>query len=292
MPATQKMPATNNFTSHFIAVNHINIHYMHLANPGKPTLLLMHGLTANCRAFDGLINHGLAENFDIISVDLRGRGLSDKPLFGYSIKMHAHDMVELVRKLNLQNVTLVGHSYGGILASFLCFFYHHTFNKVVFLDSAPEMNKKTPEMLQTAFSRLDTVYDNKEAYFKKIKGAEYITIWDKDNEAYFEADIQALPDGKVEPRPNLAQIMQVAFDVGMSPLQKYFKHIKQPALLVCATENYTLNEPILPGYLAEKMVTSMHNCQLEYVEANHHTMLYDKHAAQIVKYINKFVLQG
>lgn len=276
-------------TSHFAQLSDIKLHYIKYANEGKPTLLLLHGLTANCHAFDGLVNHGLGDNYEIISVDLRGRGLSDQPMFGYSMKLHAKDMLELLRQLDLKEVTLIGHSYGGLLSALLCYYYPDTFNKAVFLDSAPEMNKKAPQMLQTALGRLDKVYESKAAFFSMIREAAYIDFWDLDMEAYFEADLETLDNGKVTPRPDLAQIMQVAFDVGISPLTKYFRVLKQPALLICATENYTMNEPILPVPLAEKAASNMVNCTLKYVAANHHTMVYGKYAKEVVDMITEFM---
>lgn len=276
-------------TSHFVQLSDIQLHYIKYANEGKPTLLLLHGLTSNCHAFDGLVNHGLADDYEIISVDLRGRGLSDQPVFAYSLKLHAKDIVELHRQLGLKEVTLIGHSYGGLLSALLCYYYADMFNRAVFLDSAPEMNRRAPQMLQTALGRLDRIYPNRDAYFSMVREAAYIDFWDEDMEAYFDADIKTLDDGKVTPRPGLAQIMQVAFDVGISPLKKYFRMLKQPALLVCATENYTLGEPILPPYLAEKASQSMVNCTLKFVAANHHTMVYGKYAKEVVGMVKEFL---
>jgi pimeloyl-ACP methyl ester carboxylesterase len=156
-------------TNCFANVNNIRLHYIKYANEGKPTLLLLHGLTANCRAFEGLISHGLHDAFNIVAVDLRGRGQSTQPIFGYTIKAHAKDIVELLKHLKLQHVILVGHSYGGLLSSFLCYYYPQYVSKVVFLDAAPEMNPRTTEMLMPAFSRLDKVYENKKAYFDYLK---------------------------------------------------------------------------------------------------------------------------
>lgn len=274
--------------SHFANVNGIRLHYIKYPNHGKQTLLLLHGLTANCRAFEGLISHGLNKNYSIVSVDLRGRGLSTHPVFGYSIKAHAKDIIELLKELKLEQVILVGHSYGGLLSSYLCYHYPQHFPKVVFLDSAPEMNPRTSEMLQPAFSRLDKRYPSRQAYFDMLKTAPYMAFWDQDMEAYYDADIEIFEDGTVEPRPDLAQILQVALDVGISPIGKYFKGLNQPALLVCATENYNLNEPVLPGYLAEKAVNTMKDARVEYVSANHHTMVYGTFAAQVVSMIETF----
>lgn len=273
----------------FASVNGIRLHYIKYPNEGKPTLLLLHGLTANCRAFEGLVSHGLNNEFNLISVDLRGRGLSTHPIFGYTIKAHAKDIVDLIKHLKLKNVALVGHSYGGLLSSYLCCYHPQYFTKVVFLDAAPEMNPRTSEMLQPALSRLDKVYPSREAYFEALKKAPYMNFWDADMEKYYDADIEVFPDGTVEPRPDLAQILQVALDVGISPIAKFFKGLEQPALLICATENYNLNEPILPGYLAEKTVNNMKNADVEYVKGNHHTMVYGEFAKEVVSMIEKFM---
>lgn len=276
-------------TSHLVHVNSINIHYIRYENPGKPVLLLLHGLTSNCRAFEGLVSHGLADNYDLISVDMRGRGLSSHPVFGYTIKAHAKDIVELLNYLSIKEVVLVGHSYGGLLSSFLCYYYPTYVTKVVFLDAAPEMNPRTSEMLQTAMGRLDKIYPSKQDYFETIQKAPYITFWDADMESYYDADIKKMEDGTVTPRPDLAQILQIALDVGISPIPKYYKYLKQQALLICAGDNYNLGEPILPGYLAEKAVNNMKNAKVEYVDGNHHTMVYGGNAKEVVILIEKFI---
>lgn len=275
--------------SHFVQLSDIRLHYIRYASEGRPVMLMIHGLTANCHAFDGLVNHGLGGMYEIISVDLRGRGLSGHPAFGYSMKLHAKDIVELMRQLKLNNVVIAGHSYGGLLSSLLCYYYPDLFRKVVLLDSAPEMNRKAPQMLQTSLGRLDRVYESREAYFSMIRQASYIEAWDEDMEAYFGADIRELENGKVTPRSSLAQIMQVAFDVGISPLRRYLSRLKQPALLVCATGNYTMNEPILPPYLAEKAAGSMQRGTLKFIDANHHSMLYGEHAAAIAELMHGFI---
>ena len=103
-----------NFTSNFISSDGLRLHYLDYPNPG-PTVVLMHGLTANAHAFDGLIAAGLNANYRIISVDLRGRGLSDKPLTGYTIFNHAKDILGLLDHLQIGEAFIGGHSFGGLL---------------------------------------------------------------------------------------------------------------------------------------------------------------------------------
>ena len=58
--------------NHFIQTNGIRLHYLQRGH--GPTIILMHGLTANAHAFDGVIAADLSASFNVISVDLRGRG--------------------------------------------------------------------------------------------------------------------------------------------------------------------------------------------------------------------------
>ena len=103
-----------------IQTNHINIHYLDSETAGE-TIILMHGLTANAHTFDGLLKEGLGKKYRIISVDLRGRGLSDKPTEGYTMKDHAQDILGLMDILGLEKCIIGGHSFGALLTFYMAF---------------------------------------------------------------------------------------------------------------------------------------------------------------------------
>lgn len=48
-----------------------------------------------------------------IGMDIRGFGLSDKPWGGYDYNRLSDDIWGIVEALQLQNITLAGHSTGG-----------------------------------------------------------------------------------------------------------------------------------------------------------------------------------
>ena len=119
----------------FVHANGIQLHY--LAYPGAgPTLLLLPGLTANAHCFAGLIEAGLAKNRRVLALDLRGRGLSDKPETGYTLSDHAADVIGFLDALNLKTVVPVGHSYGGLLALYLAAHVPEQFPRLVIMDAA------------------------------------------------------------------------------------------------------------------------------------------------------------
>jgi len=79
-------------------------------------ILCIHGLTANSRFWDCLAS-ALAPRHRIIAMDLRGRGLSDKPSSGYSVERHCKDVLAIMNDLGLEQPVLMGHSLGH---SFSC----------------------------------------------------------------------------------------------------------------------------------------------------------------------------
>lgn len=272
----------------YAEVNSINLHYVEYAND-QPKMILLHGLTANAFAFNGLIQAGLTEHFSIISVDQRGRGQSSKPAFAYSIKDHALDIIGLLDFLDIDKIHICGHSFGGLMASYLAYHYPHRFEKVIILDAAPEMNPKAPEMLAPALSRIDHQYENFDAFIEVVKQAPYISFWDEAMTEYYKADVVTSDDGKVEPRSNIADITQIAMGVAKEDWTKYYSEIVQPTLMVVALDDYTLEQPLLPVEKAKKILKKMKKANYVEVDGNHQTMLFGKGAMQIVEAIVKFI---
>jgi pimeloyl-ACP methyl ester carboxylesterase len=100
---------------------------------GKPVLLLVHGGTASRRAWD-LVTPMLRTSCRIVAVDLRGHGQSPAPDHGYSALQLSADINRLVDELDLGQVTVVGHSLGGMAAIFLAAHRPDVVNKLVLLN--------------------------------------------------------------------------------------------------------------------------------------------------------------
>ena len=150
------------------------------------------------------------------------------------------------------------------------------------------MNPNAGEMLAPALSRIDTKYESFEVYIETVKQAPYLTFWDPSMQVYYKADTAQDESGMVEPRSNLADIIQVATNVSKEDWTEYFTSIQQPCLLVCALEEYTLGQPLLPSHLAKQIVQEMKNVQYVEMEGNHQTMLFGKHAKSLVAILVDF----
>ncbi len=80
-----------------------------------PALLLIHGIADNSLAWEPVLSK-LARRFTVIAPDLLGHGQSDKPRADYSVAAYANGMRDLLSVLNVDRVTVVGHSLGGGVA--------------------------------------------------------------------------------------------------------------------------------------------------------------------------------
>ncbi len=83
---------------------------------GSPVILL-HGFGASSYTWRHVEPALVAAGHRVLTVDLKGFGLSDKPLDeNYSIFDQAVLISDFIDRLGLRNVTLVGHSLGGGVA--------------------------------------------------------------------------------------------------------------------------------------------------------------------------------
>ena len=80
-----------------------------------PVLLLVHGLGADRRIWEGTMERFAAE-WRVVAFDLPGHGASDKPDASYTPEYFARTIRQLGRALHLDEVVLLGTSLGGRIA--------------------------------------------------------------------------------------------------------------------------------------------------------------------------------
>ena len=104
---------TDTFTSRYIDAGAVRLHVV-IGGDGPP-LLLVHGWPQLWYAWRMLMPT-LAKDFQVIAVDQRGIGLSDKPADGYDSATIANDLVRLMDALGHQRFALYGTDVGMPIA--------------------------------------------------------------------------------------------------------------------------------------------------------------------------------
>ena len=100
---------TDTFTSRYVDAGELRLHAV-IGGDGPP-LLLVHGWPETWYAWR-LLMPALARDFEVIAVDQRGIGLSDKPAGGYDTGTLAGDLVALMDALGHQRFAVAGHDTG------------------------------------------------------------------------------------------------------------------------------------------------------------------------------------
>jgi pimeloyl-ACP methyl ester carboxylesterase len=101
------------FTSEIGMVNGITLHYVRGGE--GPALILIHGFPQDWFEYHAVMPQ-LAKRFTVIAVDLRGVGGSTATPGGYDAANMAEDIYQLVSALKLEDVYVVGHDIGGMVA--------------------------------------------------------------------------------------------------------------------------------------------------------------------------------
>lgn len=93
-----------------------HLHYR-MAGTGPHTVLLLHGFAATMHTWDDLVPLFQPDRFTLHLIDLKGHGRSITSSGGDYSPLHNARLVETyIRSRGLSNVTLIGHSFGGVVA--------------------------------------------------------------------------------------------------------------------------------------------------------------------------------
>lgn len=120
---------------HFLPI-HLSFDRLHNATAaylevgqGTP-LLLLHGFMGNGTCWLPLM-HQLQSQFRCISLDLLGFGESTKPIICYNIAKEVEFVRQVVEALQLEQFYILGHSFGGWVASAYALQYSHSLRGLV-----------------------------------------------------------------------------------------------------------------------------------------------------------------
>ncbi len=281
--------------SAFINLPTIRLHYLDSGSTAttRPTLLLLllHGLTANARMFEPLADL-LAPHYRLIAVDLRGRGLSDKPSAGYSMAEHAADIIGLMDALGLERCIVGGHSFGGLLTMFLAAHFPKHVEKAIILDAAGKLHSEVRSLLKPSLDRLGKVFASLEEYILAMRAMPYLCgAWDNDYEAYYRSEAIMHDDGTATARPQAANIAEALDKALEEDWHSAIKNVKAPAILLHAQGSFGAPgaPPVLLEADARETVSALAQCQYEEVAGNHITIMFEPAVRDVASAVRHFI---
>ncbi|MFI5533430.1 alpha/beta fold hydrolase [Kitasatospora sp. NPDC051853] len=141
------------------------------AGPAAPTVLAVHGITANALAWSEVARQ-LAGRATLVAPDLRGRAGSRAVAGPYGLARHADDLAVLTSALGLGRVRLVGHSMGAWVSALAAVRHPELVDSLVLVDGAVSFplppgvseDDALAAVLGPALARLDMTFESRDAY--------------------------------------------------------------------------------------------------------------------------------
>lgn len=250
-------------------------------NQGKQ-ILCLHGITANCRSWDCLAST-LATHHRVMAMDLRGRGLSDKPSTGYSIENHCRDILSLLNELGLERVVLMGHSLGAFIALVFAAQYPQRVDRLILVDGGGMLSEaqraKVFAGIKPALDRLSQVFPSAEVYLARMKEAPYLQPWNAFLETYVRYEIEE-GEGGVRTNIDPEHIQEESLNFSQVDPSLFYSQIQCPTLILRTTQGLLAQDDILlPEDVVDGMVREIPKAlRFDVKGTNHYSILFQPDA--------------
>jgi pimeloyl-ACP methyl ester carboxylesterase len=247
-------PATPH--THFIKVNGVQLEYLDWGGHRKP-LLFLAGQGDTPYIYNDLapefINH-----FRVLGLTRRGHGASEQAQNGYQLDNLVQDVASFINALHLRDVTIVGHSWGGVEAVRLSELHPDVVRRVVLLDTAyppmPETldvigSKLLPALGGMSFSEASRSYEATREFWKGVRtkwppeGGE--KAWSDSSEINLRHALVVHDDGSVAWRSDPASDEMNKSNSDENAAHWNFTNIPVAALLIFAHSPFADTLPYL-----------------------------------------------
>ncbi|MBO0780042.1 MAG: alpha/beta hydrolase [Ktedonobacteraceae bacterium] len=273
------MPMNSPARDELLSSGDLTFHVVQWGTAGEPVIFI-HGLTANAHCFQAFAD-ALANDHRVFAYDLRGRGLSAKPASGYSIPIHATDLLNLLDTLGLERPVVAGHSLGAFIALYFATHHPDRLSKLILLDGGAPLPWSSPEeqpaWLTASISRLGLPVPSYEEYVGRLKLAPFLgPYWNDYLDLYVKHDVERFADGSVAARASRDAIIEEGQHLAeINPAQEW-PRVSVPTLLLRAGQSlFTGNDQLLPTATADEMRRHIPGCQFaDFPTLNHYTIVF------------------
>ncbi|HEX6431847.1 MAG TPA: alpha/beta fold hydrolase, partial [Niastella sp.] len=153
-----------------ICTNGQNLYIKTFGQPKDNAIIFLHGGPGyNCAGFEATTAQQLsAKGFFVIVYDRRGEGRSKDPNARYTFKETFDDLHHIYEQYGIKKSTLIGHSYGGVVATLFAGSYPEKIQSIIFVGAPVSLQ----ETFKTIIARSKVIYASK----KDSINLHYITM--------------------------------------------------------------------------------------------------------------------
>lgn len=147
--------------------------YYKIFGEGQPILIINGGPGMNCNGFESVAKRLASKNYQTILYDQRGTGKSKLSKLNnqtITMKLMAEDIESLRKHLKIKKWIILGHSFGGMLASYYASLYPQNIEKMILSASGGidlGLRAYAGQSIQNNLSKIER--DSLEYYNSKIE---------------------------------------------------------------------------------------------------------------------------
>lgn len=283
------MPQDGWFTS-----GNARLHYVEWPGSG-PAILCIPGITAGAHNFSALAER-LSPQYRVIVIELRGRGLSDRPAGGpYGLLTHVQDVVGLIGELKLAPVSLFGHSFGGYVVALLASRHPELVSHHIMMDGgglAPGDAENVLAQIKPALDRLGYVFPSWDAYLAVMSRAPFVHLDNPYWLRYLEADVERRPDGSLVSRISAEAVAaDVPSTINDYDMESVLPRVQAPSLVMHAPlGTIDPSQPLMATRTMQRIAELLRAPLLTIAGANHYDLAFDPPALdQVAAHVRQFL---
>jgi esterase len=245
----------------------------------SPPLVLLHGLMGYASNW-GKIWPLLSKHRDVLVLDQRGHGKSDKPTAGYAPGDYAGDLCRLIDLLGWDKIDLLGHSMGGRVAICFASLYPDRIRKLVLEDSGAEARSDRIEWIENLLKEIPTPFHDRES--AKVFFQNHFTD-DPLLGGFLHSNLQAQPDGSFNWRFHPKTMIETIAKGRAKSASEMFSQLKQPTLIIRGGVSAEF-----PQAEAERMFSARDGVQLEVIAGAGH-FVHASHPSEFCRIVESFL---
>jgi len=256
----------------YINIDHLKISVIDNKKCGIP-LLFLHGFLGS--SIDWIHQYYFYNNkYHILLIDLPGFGNSDKPIKEYSIEFFCSLILSLLRVLKYDEIILIGHSLGGMIAQQIAIFKPHLVKKLILINTTYSFSKSLFDKIKLLVVNLFFKF-----FYKKFLGSiiHKINSTNADNK---KIRIQYKKALRLPKQVILKTFKNMTLK---SNFEKYLPQISAPTLII-----YGTNDKIISNSMIEKMNYLIPSSKIINVKNASHRIMFENYN-RVNKIIDDFI---
>jgi 3-oxoadipate enol-lactonase len=265
-----------------IEVNGISIYY-ETKGTGTP-LMLINGWGGNLDSWSDHMIELLSEKYQVIMMDNRGTGRSDKPDIPYTMNMMAADAYELLRALGIEKAHVMGFSMGGAITQTFGVNYPDMAKSLVVCGASAGGEHSISSDPQVRMDLALIANPLPEMTERDVTIKLLYLLYSKD---YVEENLEALVKDETYsdyPTPSFA-LMNQSHAIGTLDTYRHLPEMKMPVLVLTGEA-----DALVPAMNSEKIAAKIPNSQLVMIPGCGHGFLKqktDEAVAHILSFLEK-----